>query len=230
MKIYYLYFLCFLLASGCSSTPFRSPSSDQGPAGEAGEAGSAGTSGKGGSIHTAIQPFPLCEAGQEIINARDSARLQEFLAAGCSATDIPPQGTDHSLFDGVVVNRYNELLKILLQNSQVRKNADLYSKVHSIPPIDRLSVELNPFEIAIYDYIFDDLETGHDESKFRNLYVDQNQLTMLSILLDAATDSDKLRQATAMALVRLKKSSYADRPQVQEAIALIENRLNSLSQ
>ena len=191
--------------------------------------GSTGESGHSGAIQSGVASFPLCESGQEIANNRDAVKLQEFLTAGCSATSIPAKGTTASMFELIIANRFPDLLAILFEHPEVRETADIYSKMRPVSPLNRLSLTLNPFEIIIYDRLLSDLEEGHNEGIFKDLYVDTDQLAMLNILLDAATDPKRLSHSTSLAVSRMKKSTYANRESVQKAILAIESRLKILS-
>ena len=225
--------LALFAFSGCASSGAgRAPSSGgrAGAAGNPGAVGSEGSEGQAGSTNASewYARFPLCQVAQLLVSINVLPKLHEFLGAGCSVTVAGRPGSSASLYELAVAYQKVDILKVILAREDVRKSVDLYGTLRGVFPLDRLKVDLNPFEIAAYSPRLKRLETEIDESIFKEVNLDRRQLAMLKLFLAAADDATKLKQATARLLRDLKGSTELEAPGVQAAIAAIEARVQEL--
>ena len=205
----------------------------EGPSGESGVAGAEGNRGRSGFIgglDAMYTWYPLCSLGSLIAAARDEVKLKEFLGAGCSVTEIAPHNKG-SMFTYSITRQSPELLALILGDLRAKNEIDIFAEVPNVDVLQGLNASLNPFEVTVYNRLIGRSPVPvFPTEPFSELYVDQNQIEMLKLLLDAANDSTKLRAATQEVILRLKNSRFASHPSVQSAAQLIELRLKQLDQ
>jgi hypothetical protein len=224
--------LACLLSTGCSSIS-RNPASDSAAAatGQIGECGIPGSDGIAGQMNAdELYPnYPLCNVASIITSANDSKKLNEFLKAGCRI-DVPAMpGSANALWDLAVAKQRIDLIKIVLSNS------DLVAQVNLYDPIDskalkksEILVPLNSFEVAVYGKTLRAIEPAAVPAKLKDLDVSGQQVAMLNLLLAASTDKEKLETAVKNSLRDLTGPPSASSCN-QAAVNAITGRLKELS-
>lgn len=204
-----------------------------GSSGNPGTFGADGTSGRHGAIvglAAMYALYPLCSLGSLIAAARDEAKLREYLEAGCSVMEVAPHNRG-SMFTYSITRQAPELFALILANSRAKNEIDVFANVPNVDALQGLNADLNPFEVTVYNRLIGRSPNPiFPTEPFSELYVDSNQLEMLKLLLAAANDVTKLRDATQGVLLRLKNSRFAAHPAVQSAVQLIELRVHQLQQ
>ena len=223
--------ICLFTAS-CSSVS-RKPASDPNSAanGQSGACGLPGSDGIAGQINAdALYPlYPLCNVASIITSANDSKKLNEFLGAGCRI-DVPAMpGSASPLWDLAVAKQRIDLIKIVLSDAGIAKQANLYQPIDSkaLAKSDLL-IPLNPFEVAVYGRTLRKINPEAVPVAQKSLYVDGQQVAMLNLLLAASFEREKLEVATQKILHDLNDPSGAS-PCNQVAADAISRRLKELS-
>ncbi len=219
----------FIFLTGCASAQ-RAPSS-AGVSGSQGANGSSGANGQsgGGNASELYDMSPLCTTASLIVWGDDEVKLREYLDNGCSVVTGYKIVSKQTMWDLVAAKGSDKLLKILLSDPAAMKQIDLYKQLPGEIIIHGPSLlPLNPFEAVIYRRILTKLGTPDAETAFAELYVDDQQVERLNLLLSASQSRAKLLGATSEILLRLKQSSRSQRETLQAAIAAIESRLHAL--
>jgi hypothetical protein len=219
----------FTVLAGCASVQ-RSPNSD-GATGSQGATGSAGANGQSGGNNAKelYDTSPLCTIASLIVAADDEMKLREYLNAGCSVVQGHEVWSKQTMWDLVAAKGSNKLLKMLLDDPRAMGEINIYKQLPgSIIAHGPSRLPLNPFEAVTYGRVLKDLGTPNAESSLAELFIDDQQVERLKILLSASHSRAKLLDATADILLRLKQSSYSQHPDMQAAIVAIEDRLVSI--
>lgn len=190
---------------------------DEGTSGLQGRPGEGGAAGAGGKlvlsglkcvISTNLEHLRMCLEDKVPVNAR--------------------RGSGESIFQVAIESRDIPMLQTIIENPDQNNKPDLRVRFTRMIPA---SPGLNTYELLLYGRAFKNRNwepVQVDAEQLTNmLYVDDDQVAQLKLILAIETDKTALEQETREILVHLKNSKYLSVPSVQDAIKEITAALTN---